>query len=504
MKKSLFVLLAALAAATLVCNQPTTPGDWSEFTEQTVKGSLDALAAADSVYQRVYAAQGADAAAESTRVFLLAHEAVAAARSPASTSVTAFFANGLVGSVFGFDRGLRDSLFAAPQPEKLPGFADGEAIASAVVLTPFAHDWGTVSEDKVIGFLDTCFGGPDSATEHFTDAAVNVDKVKEILQAGPGVLLWSSHGDLVFIDTINWDDWSVLLTGESYPSQQMAERIVRDHSGGARQTGADRELVVVSIKGRPYLAVTPKFVSTYGNFDYMEGMGHNATKSVVYACCCFSAYPNGKLVSAFGSCGVDAFLGWTDAVGVNFAAVKHYSFFKQAADTCTIHEAYNTLGNVVDPKTGAELNLYILDSMMIRSQLRMKKDGSDLRGYSVGVHEGSPTSIACFTGDDIRTIQYGVSVNIPGPQAGSYNCQTDEDAELLFTDLYAAKAYIAKKKYVGVNGTIDVQGYTADRVSGTFSGTLGYWTPGQNPEEDPPSETIELQNGFFKHMGLRQ
>ena len=504
MKKSLLVLLAALAAAALVCTCSTVPDDWSEFTEQTVKGSLDALVAADSVYQRVFAALGADAASESTRVFLLAHEAVVAAGSPASTSVTAFFANGLVGSVFGADRGPRDSLFAAPKLEELTGFADGEAIASAVVLTPFAHDWGTVSEDKVIGFLDTCFGGPEPATEHFTNAEVDVDKVKEILQAGPGVLLWSSHGDIVFVDQINWEEWSVLLTGESYPSQGMAERIVRDYAGGARQTGADRELVVVTIKGRHFLAVTPKFVTSYGNFDYMEGMGHNATKSLVYACCCYSGLSTGKMVDAFFAAGADVYLGWSDAVKVNFAAVKHYSFFKQASDTCTVHEAYNTLGNVVDPWRSAQLTLYIADSMMIRSQMRMKKDGSDLRGYSVGVHEGSPTSIACFTGDDIRTIQYGVSVNIPGPQAGSYNCLTDKDAELVFTDLYSGKGYIVQKDYVGVSGTIDVQGYTGDRVSGTFSGTLGYWTIGQDPEEDPPAETVELQNGFFKHMGVRQ
>lgn len=509
MSRSSFVFAAPLAVALILTGSGCDslgqgPDDWTEFNEETVKGSLDALAAADSVYQRVVAARGADAAAESTRAFLLAHESVAAAGSPAATSVTAFFANGLVGSVYGFERGQRDSLFAPPTPEQLARIAGGEAIASAVVLTPFAHDWGTVSEDKVIGFLDTCFGGPEPATEHFTDGAVDVEKVKEVLQAGPGVLLWSSHGDLLFVDTISWDDWSVLLTGESYPSQGMAERIVRNYSGGARQAGADRELVVVTIKGRHYLAVTPKFVSSYGNFDYMEGMGHNATKSLVYACCCYSAYPFGKLQDAFFAVGADAYLGWTLPVMVDFGAVKHYSFFKQAADTCTVHEAYNTLGNVTDPKTGAELKLYIGDSVTIRSQMRMKKDGSELRGYSVGVHEGSPTSIACFAGDDIRNILYGVSVNIPGPQAGSYNCLTDEDAELVFTDLYSGKLYTVKKDYVGVDGTIDVQAYNETRVSGTFSGKLGHWTLGQNPDEEPPAETIGIQNGFFKHIGIRQ
>jgi hypothetical protein len=55
-----------------------------------------------------------------------------------------------------------------------------------------------------------------------------------------------------------------------------------------------------------------------------------------------------------------------------------------------------------------------------------------------------------------------------------------------------------------VSGTIEAARYDDRVVSGTFSGTLGYWTMGQNPKEDPPSETMEIQNGFFKHVGLRQ
>jgi hypothetical protein len=66
------------------------------------------------------------------------------------------------------------------------------------------------------------------------------------------------------------------------------------------------------------------------------------------------------------------------------------------------------------------------------------------------------------------------------------------------------KLYIVQKSYVGVSGSIEVDRYDDKVISGRFSGTLGHWTAGQNPEEDPPSETIEVQNGVFKHSGLRQ
>ncbi len=64
MKDSLFVLLAFAVAASLVCRKAMAPGDWSEFNEATVEGSLEALADADSVYASTMESQGMPAAAE--------------------------------------------------------------------------------------------------------------------------------------------------------------------------------------------------------------------------------------------------------------------------------------------------------------------------------------------------------------------------------------------------------------------------------------------------------
>jgi hypothetical protein len=506
LNRTLLVLLAALTAASLVCTQSGLPDDWSKFTEETVAGSLDALDDADSIYISTMDSQGIGAAAEAARTYLEAHASVAAVGIQRDSTVTVFFENGLLGTIYELDRGTRGSLDGL-LPSELPAriSAGGEVIASAVVLTPFAHDWGKVAEDWVANKLDTCFGGPDSATERISDGAVTVDKVEEVLTAGPGVLLWSSHGALIFKDTVNWDDWVVLLTGETYPTTQMAKRIIDNYSGGARASGDARELVVTYVKGKPYLAVTPTFVSNHGNFDYMEGMGHNATKSLVYACCCHSGLQTGGMVGAFLAAGADVYMGWSESVKTLFAAQRQILFFHNATDTCTAIQSYYGIGNVTDPWKGAQLLFYATDSVIIRSQMRFSRDGTALRGYSVGVAMANGvTTVNCFASQPMQEPQYSLTVHFPGAGPGSWNCLTDEDAEMYITDLSSGKYFAVKKDYVGVSGSIDATRYDDYVISGTFSGKLGHWTLTQNPEEDPPSETVEIQNGIFKHLGLRQ
>jgi len=505
MDRALFVLLAALAASSLVCTQSGLPDNWSEFSEETVEGSLDALAHADSVYVSTMESRGMAAAAEAARTYLESHGSVAAVGIQRDSSVTVFFENGLLGVICEFDRGMRDSARALPTEPIVRAAGGGEAIASAVVLTPFAHEFGKVAEDWVANKLDTCFGGPSGATERFTNTDVSVDRVKDVLTAGPGVLLWSSHGALIFKDTVNFDDWSVLLTGETYPNAQMAQRIINNYSGGARASGDARELVVAFVKGRPYLAVTPAFVVKYGNFDYMEGMGHNAAKSLVYACCCYSGVTGAGMPGAFMAAGADVYMGWSESVMSLFAAQRQILFFNGAVDTCTTIQAYYGIGNVTDPKTGAQLLHYASDSVMIRAQMRFSRDGTALRGYSVGVAMASGvTTVNCFASQPMQEPRYGLTVHIPGAGPGSWNCTSDEDAVIALTELTTGKLFIVQKDYVGVDGSIDVGRYDEDIVSGRFNGKLGRWSIGQNPEEDPPSETVEIQNGVFKHTGLRQ
>lgn len=506
MKKSRPFLFALLAALTIVCRQSTLPTDWSEFSEQTVAGSLDALLRADSIYLSTMETQGVGAAAEAARTFLEGEEAVAQLSIPEDSSVTVLFANGLLGVISEPDLGTRDSLVTHVPPETPARVAaGGEVIASAVILTPFAHEFGAVAEDWVAGKLDTCFGGPDSVAQRISDEAVTVDKIGQVLAAGPGVLLWSGHGVLLDRDAMSGDDWVALVTGETHSSSQMAHRIIDKYAGGARASGEARELIVVATKRKIYLAVTPRYVRNHGNFDYMEGMGTNATKSLVYICCCHSGLESGDMPRAFWEVGVDAYLGWSKQVKSLFAAQRQLYFFYNATDTCTVREAYYGIGQVTDPWKGAQLLHYSADSVMIRSQMRFEKDGTSLRGYSIGVAlAGGVTTVNCFAGQPKQQPEYGITVHFPDTGPGSWNCLSTEDAEILVTDFRSGKYFIVKKDLVGVAGTIEAARYDDCVVSGTFSGTLGYWTMGQNPEEDPPSETFEIQNGFFKHVGLRQ
>ena len=63
--------------------------------------------------------------------------------------------------------------------------------------------------------------------------------------------------------------------------------------------------------------------------------------------------------------------------------------------------------------------------------------------------------------------------------------------------------YIVQKDYQGVSGTIKVARYDEGVISGTFSGTLGQWPIGADPEKEPPSATVTISDGYFKYSGKR-
>jgi hypothetical protein len=161
---------------------------------------------------------------------------------------------------------------------------------------------------------------------------------------------------------------------------------------------------------------------------------------------------------------------------------------------------------VTDPKTAAQLLYYATDTVVIRSQMRFSQGGTQLHGYSVGIAPASGvTTVNCFAGRPLQGPEYAITVHFPGAGPGSWNCLSAGDAEIVVTDFnQSGKYFVVKKDYVGVSGTIEAARYDDYIVSGTFSGTLGHWTPGQNPEEDQPAETIEIQNGILQHVGLRQ
>jgi hypothetical protein len=516
MNKFLYVvsiIVLAFAAAGSGCggDSPSDPGggtnggggNGTDFDVAGVEAALETMSAAETLYLSVMAARDMQAAADSALVYLAGQSGVDTVVAGADSTVWAFFDCGLLAGIHELDRnpggGLRADRLSRQIGEAAGG---GEAIGSAVVLTPFAHEWGNTAETQVADELDECFGGAEDGTTVYSDGQVTVARVREVLTAGPGVLLWSGHGCVAPVGGVDYR-WVVFMTGENYASRQMAEKLVNEYASAASGAGFLRELVVVTHKGKHFLAVTPAFVENHGNFDYLEGMNYNGSKSVVYACCCWSGAPAGMMPDAFLLAGADCYLGWTRPVKVGFANSTQISFFENATDTCTIAEALAEVGNVSDPWKGATLQLHEMEPMMIRAQMRMKKDGTDQHGYSVGVAVDDVTMVSCFAGQPQQLPEYGVIVHFPGAAKGSWNCASDEDALIAVTEFMSGRLFIVQKDFVGVSGDVDVSTYDEDVISGKFSGTLGYWTPGQNPEEDPPSATITVQDGVFKHIGIR-
>lgn len=476
--------------------------------QDTLIETIETLGEADSIYQSVYDSQGRAAAVDSTIAFLNSQALVSSAGMSPDSSVYVFYENGLLGCVYNPD--LDTTALSIPESglEKqvehhIP--SGGEATPMAVILLPFAHQFGSESELYVKTLLDYCFGGSIPETQVYMNGAVNVPLIKDWLKAGPGVLFWSGHGARAPIEPGLNEYWTTLVTGESYGSKAMAEKVRDIYEQEAFFQGVMREIIIASHKSRFYLAVTPAFVSNNANFDVISGVNQNCNKSLVFACCCSSA--DVDLADAFLNGGADAYLGWSKTVHTNFASNIHTSFFMLAAtDTCTIKEAYELVRYNVDPKSSAELVLDISDPlMMIRAQMNMAKDGTDLHGYSVGVtvnsHNGV-TTVGCWTEPGLAGV-CNVNVSFPGTGPRSFNCTIDEDAVITLMDASAGKMYMLQAGLVGVEGNINVKTYSSDMLYGTFSGTLGYWEQGQNPSEDPPSETVNIQNGFIKHTGLR-
>lgn len=488
-------------------DSPTDPANGGddpepdEFTTAGVTAALDAMLAVDSLYHQVCADQGGAAAGQAALASLDANPAVAARGISSDGTVWARFRHGLRVAI------ITQGLGVAPLARRMPGpdKAGGEAIGAAVVMTPFAHRWGSAAEDAVAAMIDTCFGASTSSrTVRYSDGAVTLQRLSQVLSQGPGVLLYSSHGCLVPVDATT--EWTALLTGQSASSLAMAQLLVDRYLAGATGFGVDWHVMAAVEHGTLYLAVTPAFIAAHASFDALEGL-NNGCKSLVYACCCNSGRLGCGLQESFINAGVDMYLGWSDTVNVDFASGAQQRFFRQAIDTCTVDEAYSAMGTLDDPGSPARLMLHqspAMEPMMLRAQMQFSKDGAAQRGYSVGVAvDDGVTAVSCVAGPAMPMPSWSVTVHVPGTGAGAWDCVGQEDAMIMLLDFDSMQVYVVQKDQVGVEGTIEVSRNDGDLISGTFSGTLGHWVEGQDPEVDPPASTVSIEGGVFKHVGMR-
>ncbi len=501
-------VIYALAGALVLTGCDDGVDDWSAFTVETIQGSLEALAEAELLYVGANNAFGVDSACARAVAYLADHPAVDSAGIEEDSTVWAEFSNGLSGSIVETTWGKDgESLFYLPRADApIQTSGGGEATPSCVILAPFTDELPGTEPGPIRNWLDTCFGGPEPATEVVRDAAVTVDKVREVLQSGTGMLIWAGHGFLRKASPGSTDKVCALITGESFSEAQRAAGDIKDKYGDQVKMGS-RYLTVAVHRGRWYLAILPGFVSAHGNFDVLEGLGVNQSKSLAYISCCYSLR---GMRDAFIGAGTDVYWGWTWASDDSFAGQMDRAMFRLLTDTCTAGEATGEVRGSMGHNSpsfhrGRRARFYMAgdSAIMIRAQMRMKKDGSDQHGYSVGVVVDDVTMVNCFAGQPLQEPEYGVTVHFPGTSAGSFDCVTQDDAEIAVVVLAAGKGYLVSKDYKGVSGTIDVERYDEKVISGRFSGTLGYWSS-NDPTEFPPDETIEIQDGSFKHTGLRQ
>lgn len=497
---SVFSLLAALLMFCSKSPTDTGPGPPADTDLETVTAAVSALGSADSLYQTLLNAEGRESAVNGAVQYLQSLASVTEAGMSPDSSVYVFYENGLLACIYNPNLGTQQKS-GQSLLKPTPAYDGGEATAISYALLPFANEFGDASEMEVVDRINTCFGSDDPVTEVIKNEQVTVPKIADVLESSPGVLFWSGHGAMVPRAPGSGQFTVSLVSGESYTSSAIANAIISNYKNQA--LGSSREIVVIAHKGRHYLSVLPSFITSHADLDKLEGMGNNATKSIVYICCCSSA--DVDMGYSFINAGAEAYFGWDKPVSVAFASQTHKRFFKEVTDTCTAGEAYNLCSTGTDPSNGAWLQSFYGDpDVMIRAEAKMCKDGENLRGYSVGVVEDDDKkNVAGWTdlNDPANACSFDIQFPATGP--GNFNCLTDEDAFIAVVKMSSAKAYFVEKGLTGVSGTITIKRSTEDFLSGEFSGILGYWTPDLDPTVDPPTETIQITNGFFKHTGMR-
>ena len=489
---SLLVLAVGLTCfAFFACRRSV---DWSRFDYDSVKGSLDVLVSGENLYHEL-SLQSITEAVSGTVEYLKNEPCVDSVGVSADSSVWVIFRNGLPGCV---DSRLWDSTAVQgptrSEPEvRITGTSAGQVSASCVILAPFMWQFGVhEAADYLAEKLLQC--GPTMAIVELTNQAVTVEKVREYLDLGPGVLYWSTHGGLL------GDNGCYLLTGEWATSESMADRLINVYNAKYEVGNRGRYLYLVpgKVDNVPgvFLGVTPAFVRRFGKFD-RYGNQVPVTQSIAYISACYSDYRTATaLKDSFVAAGIDAYFGWDGEVNTEFSGDKAALSFVMLSDTFTTGEAIKALGNRTSPKGGA-LNLTGDSFVMIRSYVAATSG-------AVRKVDRYPSATVSSSGTGIAAPACGLTLMFPGAQAGVFDVNRDPGTMLIYVD--GVRGYTAMYGYQGVSGSISVGGYGRGVISGVFSGTLGWWdftrTPPPNPMTDPPDATMVLSDGVIKTSGI--
>lgn len=501
--------IAAAALLTLTCH-PAGPVDWDSFEEQTIQKNLAALESAGDIYAEELAAGDVDAAAQQSLAALLSSPGVDTACIAPDSSVWALFSNGLLAGTGEFWESGTDSVAGRrPATERVGASADWEVMPRLTVVTPNATDeplsWamGQVAD----GYLHDVMRRPAATT--YADTQVTRDAVRDLFASGPGVIYWVGHGYVIWVPGVGWVNG--LMLGATYDTRAMAMAAAGTLLDDLKPTGRDKRCALWwDQDAKRYVVVMlPGFVREYADFDKEGSQAIELTKTMVCLTACYSAYGNpGDLVQAFLDKGADVVWGYDWAIQQRWSASRDSAFFGDMADTCLPFEAWRRQSNVCpEAWRGYNASLRVYGDSLVRLQnvTRLKKDGKMYRAATAYgeriVGRSAVVSALRLQPDPEHSeegINDGLEVIYPGNGTGHFNTSVDEIAMVTWIDILAGRVYLAAKGYVGVGCQINVNKSTPDFILGNFSGTVGYWVPGQNPESLPPMQTLRLTDGCFK------
>jgi hypothetical protein len=489
------------------------PVDYGKFERRTIEANLAAIDSASSIYATLLAAGDIDAAAAQAQAFLLTQPGVDTVGIAGDSTVWALFTSGLLAGTGDIRRDTTGSGAAGPEREPIVRVMGGGEVGDFThyVLPHNTELPGTQkSADALRGIFQRKLGWEND--EMYKAGEVDLGLALGLIAPGTSLMFWSGHGTLV--DDPAVETWVCgLVLGKAYSRESMAKAVVTQYLGYFNPGPAQaQQVAVVQFAGdhNYHMVVLPTFVRANGDFDKNETLAINQTKTIVYLSCCYSyaeVSGPGSLVQAFRDVGADMVCGYSWAVGDAWACEADTTFLSAMADTCFSIQALNRMSSRTDPTPhrGGNASWFCTgDSMvLLRAVCQVKRDNELLRpGYVQATRSISGSGIsAVLYPEQSSDPAANVMISFPGDQPGEFNCTSDENATIYWTDAGTGYTYTVMKNYVGVNGTISVDRCRSDAITGHFSGKLGWWDFGKDPEKEPPSDTITLDAGVFKFTG---
>jgi hypothetical protein len=499
-------------AVLLALTCKSNPTNWEAVNEATIEKNLAALESAGDIYARELASGDTNAAAQKAQAALLASPGVDTACIAADNSVWALFDNGILAGTGNLVTDTAQFTPARlPSAEKVGASAwySWEPVPKLTLVVPSATESPISAQMGLVAckyFLDIMRW---SMCDTFVDAEVTVDRVRSLLATCSGVLYWVGHGTLVRVPGYG-DSVSGLLLGTVYDTRAMAKEAAGPILDDLLPTGKDKRCAIWWDKHLNHFAVVilPAFIRKYADF---EAGSLTWPMTVVGLTACYGAYGNpGDLVQAFLDKGADVVWGYDWAVEQEWAAERDSLSFSDMADTCFPFEAWRKRPNECPyPYEGRKANLQVYgnEDVRLQSVTRVAKDGQLYRAATTsGQRHAVPpltaiVSLLRLQPDDQHSEDSAtdaIEVWYPGSGTGHFNTANDENAVVTWIDQKTGRDYWAANRYVGVGCQINVTRSTADFIHGTFSGTIGHWEMGQNPESVPPVQTLLLTDGCFK------